>query len=172
MSVLLVGLPAEVALATTRRLCAAGDEVRLIAQTRASGEAARAAGAHVAVGEPDDADLIERAAQNVRTVAFGDEAVRGDGGEALIAGGTAAQVGRWIYCSPTRSPAMLDRLREGTREYVALMTVAPTLLRRRGTTPEEVAAAIDAADDLAGEVRLELDLKNPEAWRALKLEQP
>ena len=41
---------------------------------------------------------------------------------------------------------------------------------RRGTIdPARVAEAIDAADDLAGNPRLELDLGTPDAWRALRL---
>jgi hypothetical protein len=135
---------------------------------RAEGDRLRALGAHVARGRFDDHDLIERACQNVRTIVFGDRALTTDDGEALFFGGRNAKVGRWVYCVSAPRAEVAQKLRGWDAEHVVLATSRGLL--RGEVDAARVAEAIDAADDLAGEVRLELDLREGSAWRALKLE--
>jgi hypothetical protein len=169
---LLVGLPEELATATIYRLIAQGDEVRYLAANARAGEFARKLGAFVAVGSPSDFDLTERATQNVRTVVFGEAASGAEEVEGLLFGGKNAGVGRWIYVAPVVDPAITGALRDSGKEFVTFATGRKTLLRGRAPSVEKVAEAIDAADDLAGEPKLELDLRDTESWVALKLEGP
>lgn len=170
MSILLVALPEDLAAATVRRLVAQGDEVRFLASDRAGGEFARKLGAFVALGSPENFDLIERAAQNVRTIVFGDGLLGAEAGEGLFFGGKNARVGRWIYVCGIPDPALRERMREAEADYVVLATGRKGLLGGKTPAPTAVAEAIDAADDLAGDVRLELDLNEPEGWTSLLLE--
>jgi hypothetical protein len=156
VSVLLAGLEPELARALTRRLVAAGDQVRVIAP---AGEEAPP-GVHVATGSLEDEDLVERACQGVRTIVLGaaaddalDAAARAGVDRAVLVGVTAG-----------RPPPMSS---------VTLLLPRPRLLGLgKGLSPESVAEAVDAADDLAGEPRLVADLGTDEGWRALRLESP
>ena len=171
MSLLLVGLPDDVTASTITRLRSQDDEVRVLAPNGPQADAWKAAGAHVALGGFDDADLIERACQNVRTLVFGDSALAPDNGEALVNGGVRAGVGRWVYVSGAPKPGIVSELDSTGHDYVVLATGSKGLLRR-GTEPSAVALAVDAADDLAGHPKLELNLKNDSAWSALRLQRP
>lgn len=171
MSVLLACLPQDVAEATIKRLVAQEDEVRVIVVDRYLVDHYRTLGAYIASGEADDPDLVERAAQNVRTLVVGDEGLAPETLEGLIKGAAGAGVGRLIYCSPAPSEAVTRVLREGTGEYVVLRTGKRGLLRKAGVTPEIVAESVDAADDLQGPLRSELDLTDPSSRKALKLER-
>lgn len=171
MSVLLVGLPDELAEAAIRRLVAQSDEVRVLTPDARRGDIYRPLGAHVALGDPADDDLVERAAQNVRTIVLGDDGIAPETFDGLIAGASHAGVGRWIYCSTAPAALVTDRLGKDAGEYVVLRTGRRGLLKRSPVTPTQIAEAIDAADDLAGEVRLELDLNEPDAWKALRIER-
>ena len=170
MSVLLVGLPDDVADATIRRLVSQSDEVRVLTPDAWRGDPFRAAGAYVALGDPADDDLVERAAQNVRTLVLGDEGITPEALDALVTGASRAGVGRWIYCSDVPAQRIVDRLREAGKDYVVLATGRRGLLKRSSVTPVRIGEAIDAADDLAGDVRLELDLNDPVAWKELRME--
>ena len=63
----------DVRVALVDRLLSQGDEVRVIEEDRDQADDLSRRGAHVAVGAPDDADLIERAAQGVRSVIVMDD---------------------------------------------------------------------------------------------------
>lgn len=151
MSVLLAGLDPELVAAVTRRLVAQGDQVRVVARS-----AARPPGAHVAIGDPGDDDLVERAAQGARTIVAGVEGRAG-----ALAGAARAGVDRAVLLGgdPDGVP--------GSMSWVLLVTKRRL---RRSPAPEDVAEAVDAADDLAGEPRLVADLTTDEGWRALRLE--
>ncbi|HEX2057227.1 MAG TPA: hypothetical protein VHI71_02565 [Actinomycetota bacterium] len=155
---LLAGLDAPVAGALTRRLLAEGDQVRAIV---APGEDAdRYAGAYVAAGHPADEDLVERAAQGARTIVLGDlnAATR----TAALAAAARAGVERAVLLGEGGEiPA--------TMSWVVLV-VPRSRLRRRSLAPEDVAEAVDAADDVAGEPRLVADLGAEAGWRALRLD--
>lgn len=151
MSVLLTGLEPELVEAITRRLAAAGDQVRVVAAAGQTYE-----GAHVAAGDPGDDDLVERAAQGARTIVAGPEgragalegAARAGVDRAVLLGGDAGDV-----------PASMS--------WVLLVTKRRL---RRGVGVDDVAEAVDAADDMAGEPRLTADLTTEEGWKALRLD--
>ena len=133
-------------------------------------EAWRRLGVKVARGRDDDADLIERAAQDVRTavVIDGESGAAGDVIEEVVMGIVAAGVERVILCARRPDQELVDAVRTSGLDYVVL-TIGGGLFSRKRVSVETVAEAIDAADDLAGSPRLELDLTNTESWAALGL---
>lgn len=151
MSVLLTGLDAELAAAVTRRLTAQGDQVRVVA---AAGVAYT--GAHVAAGEPGDDDLVERAAQGARTIVAGIEGRAG-----ALAGAARAGVDRAVLIGGDADEV------PSPMSWVLLVTKKRL---RRGPSPDRIAEAVDAADDMAGEPRLVADLTTDDGWRALRLD--
>lgn len=158
MSVLLAGLDPAVAAAVTRRLLAQDDQVRAIVGP--GQDASPYEGAYVARGDVADQDLVERAAQGARTIVLG--TVGAAARAAALDGASKAGVERAVLVGqPVDVPAGMS--------WVVL--VAPrSRLRRRGVAPDELAKAIDAADDLAGQPRLVADLSTPEGWTALGLD--
>lgn len=169
MSVLLVGLDAGLARTLTRRLISQDDEVRVIATPGDEADALRNLGAHVARGQRLDADLVERAAQNVRSIVIGD--VEPETLFEILEGARLARVERVIVCSDNPQRSSVDLLRETSIQYVVLNYRKPGRFRRRSSHADGyVALAIDTADDLAGEPRLELDLSSPSAAEALGLD--
>ena len=169
MSILVIGLPDDVTACLIERLIEEDDEVRVLARDDA--EPWRARGAHIARGAEWDADLIERAAQNVRTIVLGD--AHGEDPATFLA--TALEGARWaaqtirMVVVGVPGDSALKALKASDLDYVLLTLPRVGLLRRGTIDPARVAEAIDAADDLAGNPRLELDLGTPDAWRALRL---
>ena len=176
MAILLVGLEGRLREALVERLLAAGDDVRALAPDADAAARWRALGAHAAVGAAADPDLVERAAQGVRTVVVALRPTRAPLGrtpsapegvlESVVEGARAA--------SPSvRLVVYADALRDEEREAVA--RVEHVVLLARGLRPppaEAVAEAIDAADDLAGQPRVELDLRRSGAWETLGVTPP
>ena len=162
MSVLLVGLSPDVGRVLTRRLLEEGDQVRVI--LRPGEDAASYEGAHVATGDAADDDLVERAAQGARTIVLGD--LDDDTRSAALTGAARAGVDRAVLLGKAGGevPAAMS--------WVALVTPRPLFGLRRGPGPEELAEAVNAADDLAGEPRTVVDLGTDEGWRTLRLERP
>ena len=72
VSLLLIGLPETFAAILVRRSQEEEDEVRLLLPGWLRSRALETAGRFVATGSPGDADLIERAATNVRTIVLGE----------------------------------------------------------------------------------------------------
>jgi hypothetical protein len=73
---------------------------------------------------------------------------------------------------PDHSDDALETVRGSGLSYVIIRT-GKLRSRIRKTVPmEAVAEAIDAADDLAGEVRVEVDLTRRDGWGALQMEPP
>lgn len=162
MSVLLAGLDAELAATVAERLLAQGDQVRVIAP---AGDPAPYTGAHVALGDPGDEDLVERATQGVRTIVLGPLPPETRG--AALAAAARAGVGRAVLLGGRVEdvpPAM---------SCVVISVRGPRLLgRRRSPGADDLAEAIDAADDLAGQPRLTVDVATEEGRRALRLGPP
>ena len=169
MSVLIVGVEAELARTLIRRLAEQDDEVRVLATDNDDPEALRKLGAHIARGPLLDADLVERAAQNVRTIVVG--SVETETMKEILEGARVARVERIVFCTPDPPGDPVELLRAAPGQYVVLSYRRQGLLRRnRALAPESVAAAVDAADDLGGDPRLELDLNEASSWDALGLE--
>jgi hypothetical protein len=174
VSVLLIGFDAELGGALIRRLIAQDDEVRVIEADEHAAARWRSLGAHVATGEITDSDLIERAAEGVRTlVLFEGEAAAM---EPIIEGATSARVDRLVLCSSGPREDAMAFIRASHIDYVVLRTEVGRRRfwggRNQALSHEVIAEAIDAADDLAGEPKLDLDLRQPAAWRRLGLEAP
>ena len=173
MSILLVGLDEDLVPPLIRRLIDQGDEVRVLETGDRVGDRWRSLGAHVASGSLWDADLIERAAQNVRTIVVGDRHDREPTElmDALVEGGVLASPDMRVVVVGDVAPQALASLRASKLEYVILgsMRRRGLLGRRARVPPERLAEAVDAADDLAGGPRLELNLGDASAWRELKL---
>lgn len=168
MSVLLVGAAGDLPATVADRLIAQGDEVRTIATDPAL-ENLASLGVRIARGPYLDADLVERSAQNVRTIVLFDP--DDDVMEAVIEGAHAARVGRVVLCSTSIAEPARERLRGCGLEYVVLQVPRKGRFRK-GVPIETVAEAVDAADDMAGPLKLELDLTERDAWQTLKLEVP
>ena len=165
MSVLIVGAEGEVGEAVIARLVEQGDEVRVIEPDERAGERWRALGAHVATGSPGDADLVERAAQNVRTLV----ALRELDYAPLVQGAVAAGVGRFVVAAEGSDRFGLEDV---DVEFVILLVAQSPFRRRPSLAPAALALAVDAADDLAGAPRIYVDLRVGEGWRRLGLDPP
>jgi uncharacterized protein YbjT (DUF2867 family) len=159
MSVLLVTPPHDLGRLVVDLLISQDDEVRIIEPRAERVGEWRALGAHIAHGLPD-ADLVERAAQNVRTVVVFDMADV----EAVVEGAGNAGVGRIVICSRRAEPNIIDLLAASNLDYVVLATGR---VPRRGLGL--LAEAIDAADDLTGAPRMVLDIRSDDARRRLRL---
>lgn len=158
MSLLLVEPPEELGRATVLQLLAEGDEVRVLVRDRRLVSRWKELNAYVAVGDPNDEDLVERACQNVRTiVAFKEPA------PPLIAGAKAAGVGRVVTVTGKEVPPT-----EGI-EHVVIVTRGPRPWRSFGDATG-IAHAVSAADDLASVPDRPVRLTEPEGWKALNLE--
>lgn len=157
-----------------QRLLSQGDEVRVLVDQGATGEIWRDLGAHVAFGPADDEDLVWRASTGVRTLVFGDL----PGGEStlapLLAGAERAGVSRAVVCAPQPGSGVTQALAATGLEYVVLTTARrPLMGRPKPKIPlSKLAEAIDAADDLQGRLRLELDLTVEQSWQVLRVVQP
>jgi uncharacterized protein YbjT (DUF2867 family) len=171
MSILLLAPPPGTADAVIARLVSQGDEVRVIETDSERADRWKALGARVALGSAVDADLIERAAQDARTLVLFDVHDRTtDLFEAAIAGASGTSVDRLILVGDGLAASCLQVVRGSGLDYVFLRAPRQRdLLRRRRSDPAAVAEAVDAADDLAGHPKLELDLSDPAAGRALGL---
>jgi hypothetical protein len=180
VSVLLVNPTEDLGSALVSRLITEDDEVRVVANDPDVVRKWTRLGAHVARGEPHDADLIERAAQNVRTIVVLEDATAllGKIVEAAAHGGRlASEEMRLVVCLENRDAAVEQIVHESDLDYV-LLRIGTSAARfvpfvgRKGARIPALVEAIDAADDLAGNPRLDLDLTTIEGWEALGLDPP
>jgi hypothetical protein len=171
VSVLLLSPPPPVGTAVIERLIGQGDEVRVIEANRELAERWKSLGAYVALGASDDSDLIERAARGCRTMVLFD---LDDAGlprlETALEAVATTTVDRVVAVAAGRGTRCLELLRSQATGYVFLRAPRSRFSWSRSTnTPSAIAEAIDAADDLAGDPRLELDLSDRRAAEALGL---
>jgi hypothetical protein len=176
MGVLLVGLSRALGEALVTRLLDASDTVSVIEDDETLAAAWTELGAHVAHGPPVDADLVERAAQNARTVVVVQRA-GADLAEVTLAalrGAAAASPDmRIVLCAPRVDPSVANVVVGSGLQHVILHTGGRlTRVLRRDVDVAALAAAVDAADDLAGAPRLDLDLRERSSWSELGLEPP
>ncbi|MDQ4142273.1 MAG: NAD-binding protein [Actinomycetota bacterium] len=176
MSLLLIGLDEERGPAVVGRLLQEGDIVGVIEEHHERAPIWRELGAHVALGSPSDPDLVERAAQHARSIViFASDPTNApvvlDG---VLEGArlTPGEAARVIYLSDDDDPAARATLDASAFDYVMLRVGRRGRFVRRGSvvTVEDLAEAVSAADDLAGEPRLSIDLTSDEGWRALHLD--
>ena len=169
MSLLIVEPTAGPGLEIARYLIEEGDEVRVVVTDHADRTAFEEIGAYVAVGDPGDDDLIERACQNVRTVILHDPPLKRlvpvlpD----IVRGARRAGVDRMILAAE-RPLQVADVFDKDAMSYV-VMTTRGRGLRTRRVPVRDLAEAISAADDLAGEPHLAVDLSTSEGWQDLRL---
>ncbi|MDQ3766847.1 MAG: NAD-binding protein [Actinomycetota bacterium] len=166
MSVLLLRPSKRIGSALVNLLTSQGDTVRVIEADAASAARWKELGAYVAQGSEADADLVERAAQDVRTVVVFEDAQASI--EAVLEGAELAGVERLVVCTPRPPDHLLARVRASRMDYVVLKVGSPRLLGR-ARRPSNMAEAIDAADDLGGHPRLEVDLEDAASRRSLDL---
>ncbi|MDP9068055.1 MAG: hypothetical protein M3N53_06890 [Actinomycetota bacterium] len=169
MSILIVAGGSELDEAIVRRLIEQGDDPRILEQSSGRRDLWRSLGAHVAVGDPADADLLERAAQNVRTIVVAGPEVDQLVLEAVVASAPRAGADRIVVCVPAIGEAVTRLLHESTLSYVLIATGRRGVLRRSTAAPELVAEAVDAADDLDGHPRLEVNLRDGSGMEDLGL---
>ena len=171
MSILLVDPPEALGEAVVRQLVDDGDEVRIVERNRSRYDAWRALGAHVALGDSDDDDLIERAALNVRTLVLLDcDNVSGDKTETVVAAARRSGVDR-VVATIRKTDRRIQQSLDGLKiQYVVLVT--KRRLIGASLEPDLIARAVSAADDLAGEPRVTVDLTDPAGWDVLRLPVP
>ena len=153
------------------RLRAAGDQIRVLLADDGDAsvvEGLRDQGVHVAFGDSANGDLMERAAQGCRSIVLFEpnETLRDKAVEAA----RFARVERLIACAREGRGAEAPE-KSAVASYVWLRG-RPKGIVRPGLSWEAYASAVDAADDLAGDVKLDLDLTMAAAWQALGLKAP
>lgn len=168
MSLLLIEPDEDLGRAIVERLLAEGDEVRVLARDPAGW---KSRGAFVAAGDPMDPDLVERACTNVRTIVFTfvGRSVPLSLLEAALGPASRAGADRVVVCCQS-SDNGASRVLEGSGlSYVMVVMGRRGFLPKRTVGPDEVAAAVSAADDLAEEPKLVADLTTEEGRAALRL---
>lgn len=170
MSVLLLHLDPALAEALTERLVHQSDEVRWLGEEK-DARRQQQLGAFIARGDASDDDLVWRTSLGVRSIVFaGDRSP--EELTALLKGAKAADVERLICVASELSPRVHDALSGCGLEYVLLLTGGGSWLSRRKIGPEDLAEAVDAADDHAGPLHEVLDLTEEPGWARLQLSPP
>ena len=164
MSVLLIDPLPELGRAIIELLLSEGDEVRVLTPNPSEWEGF---GAFVAPGDPMDADLVERACTNVRTIVFTFDQRKGQAPAvgAVLPPARSAGVDRVVVCSPSAEGAIEGLLE--AMDHVVLVTGRRGFVPKRTIAADRVAAAVSAADDLAGNPRLKVDLTDEGGWELL-----
>jgi hypothetical protein len=170
VSIVLVGPTGPLGDTVFDRLNEQGDAIRVIVEDETSGAKWKQRGAFVAVAKEWDADLIERASYEARTIVVFPQETR-DESELLEEVATGAGVTSVDRVIVIRSEASVLKPLVGARvDHVVLGTGKRSLLRRGKPVDDDVIArAVDAADDLDGKPRLVVDLTKASGIRALGL---
>jgi hypothetical protein len=175
VSVLIVAGDPQIEGLLAKRLVAEGDVVGVVVESDGMAEQFDVGAAHLAVGSRTDEDLIERAAMHARTIVVYEETGQPAYREIVTAAVAAAERldgVRMVMWGPEHSREAVESVRLSGLPYVIIRTGKLRSRLRRTIPAEAVVEAIDAADDLAGDVRLEVDLARAEDWVRLKLEPP
>lgn len=172
MSVLIIAGDPDIDRLLVRRLVEQGDVVGIVVEDDGTSDDLDPGGAHVARGSRADEDLIERAATHARTIVVHEEAAVSAHRE--IVGAVVAAAGhidgiRVVMWGSKHSAEAIESLRASGVSYVVIRTGKLRSRLRKAIPPEAVAEAIDAADDLAGDVRLEVDLTRQEDRARLRV---
>lgn len=169
MSVLLIGWEGDEATAAIRRLRSQGDQVQVVEPDLFAAQTWRDHGAFVAAGDPTDPDLVERAAYETRTLALFDRGRPGVAAAIIEGVRIAGAVRLVLFTGDPNGEAAIAFSSSGV-SHVIVALPKKSLLGRVRIEPARLAEVLDAADDLAGEPGLVVDLSTNEGWRALGLE--
>lgn len=175
MGVLLLGPGGELGPAIVQRLASQGDDVRVVTEDAQIGDASRSLGARVARGPATDADLVERAAQGVRSIViFDDPSTGSEVAAAALEAARLAGTERVIVVCGAANDAAAAAVIASSVEHVVIVTGGPGgplrfSKRRVESFREKVAEAVDAADDLAGHPRMVVDVYDPGSLASLNL---
>ncbi|MQA98983.1 MAG: hypothetical protein GEU78_01600 [Actinobacteria bacterium] len=175
MSVLIVAGNTHIDGLLARRLVEQGDVVGILVEDDGMIDHVDPGDAHVAQGSRTDEDLIERAATHARTIVVYEEAVvptHRDIVRAVVAAAKRIEGVRVVMWGSKHSAEAVETLSTSGLPYVVIHTGKLRGRLRRTVPFEAVVEALDAADDLAGDVHLEVDLTRDEEWARLKLEPP
>ena len=166
MSILLIDPEPALGRVILEHLLAEGDEVRVLVNEAADW---KTRGAFVAVGDPMDPDLVERACTNVRTVVFASttRAIPVSKLAAAVPAALKAGTDRVVLCVPSGETAAQGWLDAVDTCYAILVTGKRGFLPRKSVDPKDVARAVSAADDLAGKPKLVVDLTDDAEWSKL-----
>lgn len=174
MSVVVVASHAAVDDLLIGRLAAQGDVVGLVVEEDA-GPRPEDGPAHVARGSTTDDDLIERAALHARTIVVHEDRGRPaqlDVVRAVVAAAVRLGGVRVVVWGARHSRETMEILESSGLSFVAITTGRLRGGFRRGVPLEAVVEAIDAADDLAGDPRLHVDLTRPDDRARLGVMSP
>lgn len=173
MALLLIRASGSIGEALAKRLVAQGDQVRVIEQSPEVLGAWEQEGIHVVRGDPGDRTLVAQAAHGVRTVVIMDDEAGdvSDVIDSVVAGTVQAGVGRIVLFGWDPPAPVVDAVTNSGRDHVVINAGRKKLFGKK-PSPEALAEAIDAADDLDGNPRLIVDLRDPTAWNSLRLAAP
>ena len=176
MSVVLIGADEVWGPAIVERLRDEDDIVGVIEEEPGRRDLWRDLGAHVALGSGTDPDLVERAVQHARSiVVFERPAGRGELLDGVFQGARLApgETARILYVTSDEDAAVREALDASAFDYVVLRLPRRSRWRRAPVlTPADLADAVNAADDLAGNPRLDVDVSSAEGRQALGLDPP
>lgn len=166
MSVVLIGPSGSLGRAVFERMRGQGDDIRVVEGDPVAAEEWKRGGAFVAQAREWDADLIERASYEARTIVVFPRDDDPKFFDELVIGAGAAAVDRIILL--TQRAAVPEQLEEIRTDHVVIAMGKRSRLRRSTLVDDDrVAEAIDAADDLAGHPRLLVDLTKGDGGRLL-----
>ena len=170
MSLVLVGPSGSLGEAVFDRLIDQGDAIRIIVAAESEGAEWKRRGAFIAVANEWDADLIERASYEARTIVVFPQPDRDETEllEEVVTGAGVTSVDRVIVI---RSEASVPEPLIGARvDHIVLATGKRSLFRRSKPVEDDlIARAVDAADDLDGKPRVVIDLMTQRGRSALNL---
>jgi hypothetical protein len=168
VSILLVDPDTDWGPAIARRLVEEGDEVRVLTPRPSEWTDAPV---YIAAGDPLDADLVERACTNVRTVVltFPGRKVSLSQLQVVVDAAPKSGTDRVVVCTGQVDLALQESLETSGMAFVILVTGRRGFLPRTAVMPAEVAAAVSAADDLAGRPELVVDLTTDVGRKELRL---
>jgi TrkA-N domain len=171
VSIVLVGISGRQGEAVIARLIEDDDDVRVIETDPRAARTWSALGARVARADVIDADLVARAAHQARTIALFRDALA-DVAEVVEGARLASRHIRVIVCAPRLDPGVKRPVETSGLEYVFVRTTrrGERMIGRSRPSVSVLGEVVSAADDLAGELRLDLDLAERSSWLALGLQ--
>ena len=178
MSVLLIGLEEDLGVPVIERLLQEGDIVGVIEEDEGRATRWREMGAHVAGGAATDFDLVERAAQHARSIVVADSRFDNslEVAEAVLTGArlVPGDRARIVFIATRPDTGVGEALSTSEFDFIILRVGGSRFWNRARNRlrPELIAEAVNAADDLAGAPRLDLDLSDSGSWTILGLPAP